>query len=1593
MKLTRLIYIGIVLGLLHSHALFAQNNSKIADSRKATSLSEDQIDHHAQITTNYELRASYNDNQGDDFGCRLMMNPSVEGVGEAIERSITSETKLLRPTEFSDLENEARVERYSVSPSAAIISDHQISDIASSDEKIKLQEHKRAILSDGVGKVGSANETDILPPIGKTPQDVVWCSKEASNKASEEYLAAETVWQQVIEELLPFTLEDFRNAVANYPEAQRIIIVEEEGSVAIHIRNDADNHSDKNDDENQKTMRMIKDLITAHYSLAVANNIPELNQMAFIRAKALSAEKIREILSRVDNSNNVSSIERTTENCESNKSDDLLPRPPLYKSGQKTAFNRQNIDKTKEEITSPKKFDLAVSLSISRATEEQTDLQKTLFKKVQRDNSDMSHFYKDVDLLWLEAKKAWDDRTTALWKKEAQEKILKEVCDFKRIVKEKIATAEAFVKKYDPIFSKIEKVANYLEKFDTKETKRLSAAMTISKDILAQSTKIVKEGIPVALTIKKFLAQINVRRTIATFEIAKEKAAAIESNANRQESIAQTKEADATLELAQILKVSHDLSKESDLREWITKAKLSEDNNSLIDALVSEGISNPSSINQAITAAWADRMNCSQKYTEQLKDKTALPVRELDSFYKNFSSVKKKIKELQASNTITQKELQKAAQNKKDLESKLEEANQKLDQLELETKAPDSISETINTISKLCEELKTASSDLQSAEEKSQSLQPKITAMQVEAKKYRKVCEDAEKIYDRNIVRAAAHAAADRGEALTVIWPEKALKLALKASLKFQVKAVIKKFFLSNNNKETTIGRTVVAPVIDKSYEIIEPPLRTDEEWESIGREILGLKKKDSSPEIGDPIQEAVFLEIMTDGLQETDANIARWEAFKELYQSQTEKKQKIIVVAREQRALNASLSSQGNNETQDDQSINETSSTGTASTDSSIMNWFNDAMKTMNHGARSIFEEVYPFKMSEDKKREDWNSLADQKDKERIKNGGAKIPWEIAREFWYRADEAALKRETIKEAKKICAIHAKRWLAMAEYDEAQKKTDNTSKEAMIEIIEQSHKKICFDDNDSKTADTAVAAVAEGIRADKLEKEWVKEAMEYLHSDPNQEQKDEAIKIAQNKLKEDDIAVLNFLEMLLSIYSSSYEPPMMYKERITKEAREYEKQVSSLAEIFNSLDISKNATTIKDDSRVDNQYEEKALELALKGARGKIYQAAMAWKKKSEQSANNVKIAEANLKEFEPASNESQKAQKDLDRATTIARIDKKALEILKQEAARLAPIETALINYLETEAKITKEKEEEAAKSYFKGKGDSCWFALTAQERSDYNMAIRVRHQIINKAAEEEINSAKRIMEQLKEETNEIQNSFLLFVLREIQEAAEYKLKYEQAEAKVVKLQEAEEERQKAIRWAQLTVEERKAELDKEQIELSWVELNSRINKLSLGIKFIYEYGFYHEKIFNYIKKANKAVIDEKSDQAELWKKAAVQMDRAYFYAEKASKIKKSVKTAESSSWSNAGNGFFNAAEKLEKAIEVEIAGKPAIALKYREAAEQQASSVEYYIKSAIAYGVGKTAEGKSWEKGGISLQSKAFYDVKAIEAEEAGK
>ena len=95
--------------------------------------------------------------------------------------------------------------------------------------------------------------------------------------------------------------KQFQDAIMAYHDAPRLIVKD-----CVIAPPDPNSVSNNKDQENQTIMRLLKNVITVRYSLDVANGINELNQLAFVSAKDLSAAKISEIFNKLEQASNKS---------------------------------------------------------------------------------------------------------------------------------------------------------------------------------------------------------------------------------------------------------------------------------------------------------------------------------------------------------------------------------------------------------------------------------------------------------------------------------------------------------------------------------------------------------------------------------------------------------------------------------------------------------------------------------------------------------------------------------------------------------------------------------------------------------------------------------------------------------------------------------------------------------------------------------------------------------------------------------------------------------------------------------------------------------------------------------------------------------------------------------------------------------------------------------------------------------------------------------------------------------------------------------------------------------------------------------------
>ncbi|HLB33460.1 MAG TPA: hypothetical protein VJK54_04425, partial [Chthoniobacterales bacterium] len=141
----------------------------------------------------------------------------------------------------------------------------------------------------------------------------------------------------------------------------------------------------------------------------------------------------------------------------------------------------------------------------------------------------------------------------------------------------------------------------------------------------------------------------------------------------------------------------------------------------------------------------------------------------------------------------------------------------------------------------------------------------------------------------------------------------------------------------------------------------------------------------------------------------------------------------------------------------------------------------------------------------------------------------------------------------------------------------------------------------------------------------------------------------------------------------------------------------------------------------------------------------------------------------------------------------------------------------------------------------------------------------------------------------------------------------------------------------------------------------------------------------------------AQEKVNQVLSKDRAFWINLAEQYKIAADYEKKALEAHLADKEAERNSCTWIGRYTYSSADRKLKAMEARAAGRNTLAVGYTDAAETSQKAAEQQKQALTAYIAGKTAgkqrEGNSWGWSASSLQAKADYQVKAIEAQEEGK
>ena len=142
-----------------------------------------------------------------------------------------------------------------------------------------------------------------------------------------------------------------------------------------------------------------------------------------------------------------------------------------------------------------------------------------------------------------------------------------------------------------------------------------------------------------------------------------------------------------------------------------------------------------------------------------------------------------------------------------------------------------------------------------------------------------------------------------------------------------------------------------------------------------------------------------------------------------------------------------------------------------------------------------------------------------------------------------------------------------------------------------------------------------------------------------------------------------------------------------------------------------------------------------------------------------------------------------------------------------------------------------------------------------------------------------------------------------------------------------------------------------------------------------------------------DYQVKASEAQEAGKTEFAAGYREAAATSQRAADQWRLSAQTKGEGKLGESINWGNMGKSLQTVADYQVKASEAQEAGKVELVRGYQEVVAILQRAADQWKQSALAFASEKESEGNSLGGGGYSLQMKADYQAKAIEAQEIGK
>jgi|GEM_PF-5569890 len=517
--------------------------------------------------------------------------------------------------------------------------------------------------------IGEKKENSATP---KDPRDEYqnFSSDDSSNVPSGELSNGNGIAERDEKDEDVVTLEHFKQAVEAYPTAARLII-EEEGGLSIQPQEPRANRAGSTGAENRKILKTLKRLIANFYGPDLAESIPQLNALALLRADPLGSENLRAILTFLETNQNEAS--------------EFALEPRFRQQERLIAQQKEEFQQapTEENLLSPSADSVFAAPLFLQEKARIGEIMKRMIK-ISKSEREWKDYYKDVDELWEQSQKAWEERTMATWKVEATKQSLAQAEELLRRAKTVLENTDLNTTTLGRISSLTGQASDMLSKVPNEYAQvvagfmgTISAGAGVANQLRAQAPVTMAE-------VTRTLADQRAKQAEEIRNQANQAAPDVQKTAEKMEAQAREQESAARKELIERLEPPVTNLTEKEWLIWATLLVQAGKGNPLVIPLLAEhGLLDPLGAAEMILGAWSEAEEESL-YSEVREKKLRIAPFEKD--FKEASAALKKANDVVAeAEGIVSKandRLKSALTIRKHWKTLLEETSAALDELE-----------------------------------------------------------------------------------------------------------------------------------------------------------------------------------------------------------------------------------------------------------------------------------------------------------------------------------------------------------------------------------------------------------------------------------------------------------------------------------------------------------------------------------------------------------------------------------------------------------------------------------------------------------------------------------------------------------------------------------------------------------------------------------------------------------------------------------------------------------------------------------------------------------------------------------------------